>query len=324
MKYKILVVTGGGFDEREISLKTAENVCFHLRNMGHIVEVLDVQQVNLVNYFMRMLDKPDLVFNCLHGKFGEDGQIQSIFEWFGLRYTHSGCSASAIAMNKKACYYLAESVGISCPLSHFLSFKEYQESNYTNPHVIKPIDNGSSVKVHFVDSVEKKKSIQMCGDELMLQDYIPGLELTVTVLSGSAVNCVEITFANDIFSEEFKYNGSSKYKIFNNLSVRNVLFDWAEKIHKLIGCSGVTRSDFRYNPSAAGENSIYYLETNTQPGLSKNSIIPKMLDLMGVSFENFLDIMIRDAMDKEVHQSDLSKFHNAHDNNGFGLEFDKK
>lgn len=314
MRYKILVVTGGGLDERDISLKTAENVCFHLRNMGHIVEVIDVAQVNLVHYFVQMLEKPDLVFNCLHGKFGEDGQVQAIFEWFGLRYTHSGCSASAIAMNKKVCYYLAESIGIVCPLSHFLSFEEYKSRPYTGIHIFKPIDNGSSVGVELVDSEAKKNSIKKCGDEVMVQDYVPGIELTVTVLSGSAVNCVEIDFPNDIFSEEFKYNGMSQYSIFHNDYIRDMVFSAAEKMHNLIGCSGVSRSDFRYDSTIEGDRGLYYLETNTQPGLSKYSIIPKMLSLMGKPFEHFLDIMIKDAMERPLNLSTLSGSNNMASN----------
>lgn len=298
-KYKILVLTGGGIDERDVSLRTAENVSSHLRKMGHLIEVVDVGQVELITFLQNINEKPDLVFNCLHGTFGEDGKVQAILDYFGLKYTHSNFFASAIGMNKRATYYLAESIGVVCPLSHFLSFSDYQKKEFLGHHICKPIDNGSSVGVFLVKSAQDKDMIKKYSNEVMIQEYIPGIELTVTVLCGSAISCAQLEFDYDIFSESCKYSGLSRYSLFANEEVRKLAYNWSEKIYDLVGCSGVARVDFRYDPNVDGNRGLYFLEVNTQPGLSTMSIVPQMLNKMGIPFEDFLKILIEDVMNRD-------------------------
>jgi D-alanine-D-alanine ligase len=171
--YKILVLTGGDPEERGISLATAENVSTNLKEMEHIVDVIDIDGIDLVQYLSSLKEKPDLVFNCLHGTMGEGGYIQSILEMFNLKYTHSGVTSSAAAMNKYLSYMIAQSMGITCPLSHKMSFEDYRRKSYWGPHIVKPINLGSSVNVCYVNSENKKNSLNGYRNQVMIQEYIP-------------------------------------------------------------------------------------------------------------------------------------------------------
>lgn len=306
MKYEILVLKGGGIYEREVSMMTGENVESNLRKMGHNVNSVDIERVDIIQYLQGLNRKPDLIFNCLHGKVGEDGTIQAILDWFDLKYTHSGIASSAVAMDKDLSAQIAEGYGIICPLSYTMTMEDYINKNYWGKHIIKPINNGSSVGVRVINSPEAKSIAEAASrlenapiredGKLIVQEYIPGIDLSVPVLCGYSIGCVEIKTREEIYSETCKYDGTSIHTLFNETTIKHKACLWAEKMHAALKCSGITRADFRYNPDIPEDKGLYYLETNTQPGLCALSIIPKMLEMQGSSLSNILKIIIDDVM----------------------------
>lgn len=265
---KYIVVLGGGWsEEREISLESASGVIQALKNLGHHVDFIDpdrdlAQFVQQIKNSFNGRGNPDLVFNILHGRYGEDGMIQTVLDFLSLRYTFSPALASALAMNKHYAYTIAKTCGVKCPHTAKLSIKDYHSNGWdVYPHVIKPINGGSTIGVMVVkNEYDQRKLMQnwhnddnislLFGDELLVQEYIPGRDIFVPVFDGVAVGTIETIFTdNDIFGYEEKYSaGKAQHVTPADISTqaRDVMFQYAVRMHNELGCQGMTRTDFRY------------------------------------------------------------------------------
>ncbi len=297
LKYKkIIVLKGGISNESEISMQTGNEVTKALNDK---YEVLELIVNNNLKYLIKSIEqyKPDAIFNALHGKFGEDGQIQSILNCLNIPYTHSGVLSSALAMNKYFSKVLFEKFGISCPKGEKLNIQNI--SNFKNrlPIVIKPINGGSSIGVKTINSLSTfnkfKKEIKNYND-LLVEEFIPGREITVGILENRVCGITEIVSESEFYDFESKY-----VKIAKHIQNPNIKDDIKEKLvkntvlaHNLLGCNCLCRADYRYNEK---KNEIFLLEINTQPGLTKNSLLPEMVFKKGLDFKKLVEIIVENS-----------------------------
>ncbi len=296
MVKKIAVLLGGWSSEREISILSGKNVAKTLRNMGYEVTTIDVKKD--LKYLTDELYKanPDFIFNALHGFGGEDGVIQGILEIFGVPYNSSGVLSSAICFDKAVCKQIVKSAGVRVANGFEI------EASQTNtirkrieyPFVIKPAANGSSVGLFtiFDDDDWKKfeKTTWTFGNKIIVEDYIKGREFTVCVLDGKTLGAIEITYRNKTYDYESKYEAGASSHISDFDMDKNAskeMFMMAETAFKACGCRGLTRIDFRYD----GENA-YFLEINTQPGMTELSLVPDIAKFAGLSFEQLLQKIV--------------------------------
>ena len=299
---KIALLKGGYSDEREISLKTAENVEKALEELGFNFVSIDCR-----DDFITQLSKSnfDLCFNALHGEFGEDGQIQALLEKIGIRYTHSGVSASILAMNKVFSKEIFLKNKIPTPDYKIKDTNKINPSDIPIPSVVKPINNGSSVGVYIILSESDKTNFLNelsnwhYGKYLMIEEYIKGRELTCGIINNKPTEIMEITSNNIFYDYETKYTeGMSKYEIPNNLpsELYNRIKDFTLHCHNLLGCKGVTRTDFRLEKTEDNIYRPFVLEINTNPGLTKTSLIPKLAKKKGISYKELIKLIIQDAL----------------------------
>jgi D-alanine-D-alanine ligase len=302
MRNLIVVLMGGLSKERKISLLTGD-ACFKaLKKKGYNVKKLDAKGFFLEN--LKKL-KPKLVFNALHGKYGEDGFIQFILESLKIPYTHSGILSSSLAMDKKMSKNLFKKNRIKVPKC-FLLEKGY-EKNFSQkikdkkikfPIVIKPINEGSSLGVNICkNKLQFKKSYKMLSkiyDRIMVEAYIPGREIQVAVMGNKPLGAIELVPKRKFYDYKAKYSAKAKTKhimpaplLFKKY---NEVLSIAKKAHKILGCKGITRSDFRFF-----KNKFYLLETNTQPGMTKLSLVPEIARNYGIKFEDLVVWMAKDA-----------------------------
>ena len=293
---KITVLMGGWSAEREISLNSGKNVSEALTKMGYDVYEIDVKKD--LKYLSDELykSKPDFVFNVLHGTGGEDGVIQGILELFGVPYSNSGVLASALAFDKSICKKIANADGVRVIEGFDITPSDIQKINVQTgiqveyPFVVKPAANGSSVGVFLIfnddDLNNLKKTDWTFGDRVMIEKYIKGREFTVLVIDGKTIGAVEITYKNKLYDFESKYEigGSCHISSFEmNESNVTEMFDMAEKVFNACYCKGAARADFRYD-----NKHIYFMEINTQPGMTELSLAPDIARFNGLSFEDIL------------------------------------
>ena len=300
---KILILGGGYSKERDISLITAKSVFKALKKKNYktIICEPDGKLIKKIKSF-----KPDVVFNALHGRFGEDGYIQTILESAKVKYTHSGVLASYIAMDKEISKKIFLKNKITTP--KYLKYK-FNKKNLISkkilftvkkklkfPAVIKPINEGSSVDVYICSEKNflqnlKKLSIYR---EILIEEFIGGREIQVAILGKKKLGAIELVPRRKFYDYEAKYNSKAKTKhlIPVNISKKdlNNVMNIALNAHNLIGCKGVTRSDFKYY-----KGKFYLLETNTQPGMTKLSLVPEIAAYSGMSFINLIEWIIKDA-----------------------------
>ena len=302
MKNLIVILAGGLSGERKISFLTGK-ACFKaLKKKGYRVKELDAR-----GYFAEKLKKlkPKLVFNALHGKYGEDGFVQSILESLKIPYTHSGVLPSSLAMDKELSRILFKKKKIKTP-KYFLLRKGCEENLRRNmknkkikfPIVIKPIDEGSSLGVYICkNGIQFKKNYNKLKNEydrILVEEYIPGKEIQVAVMGNKALGAIELVPTREFYDYKAKYSPKAKTKHIMPAPLlkkkyNEVLF-LAKKAHKILGCRGITRSDFRFF-----KNKFYLLETNTQPGMTKLSLVPEIAHYCGIKFEELVDWMVKDA-----------------------------
>ena len=300
MKKKILILGGGISKERDISLKTALQVKNALKKKYKIL------QSDLNKSFFSKIKKfkPNIIFNALHGRFGEDGYVQTILEGQKIKYTHSGVLSSAIAMDKIASKEIFLKNNIKTP-----KFLKYDNSNLIKkdilkkvdknlkfPVVIKPVNEGSSVDVficskkNFVKNLKKLKKYK----EILVEKYIGGREIQVAVLGKKALGAIELKPKRKFYDYKAKYNSNAntEHIIPVRLTKKNMnkVLAIGLKVHNLLGCRGVTRSDFKFY-----KNKFYLLELNTQPGMTKLSLVPEIAAHNGINFNNLLEWIINDA-----------------------------
>ena len=300
MKKKILIISGGISKERAISLDTGKQVGKELKKNGYQVKICepDYNLINVVKTF-----KPNTIFNALHGQFGEDGYIQSILENIGTPYTHSGVVASAQAMDKEISKKIFIRNKILTPKYLKYSFdKSKSELNYiikkklNFPVVIKPINEGSSVNVFICNqsNINKKLKLLKNYKEILIEQFIPGREIQAAIIEKKNLGAIELKPKRKFYDYQAKYNSKAKteHVIPVNLSKKkyNELMNISLKVHNLLKCRGVTRSDFKYY-----KNNFYLLEINTQPGMTKLSLVPEISAYSGINFINLIKIILKDA-----------------------------
>ena len=302
MKKKILILGGGISKERLISLETAKSVFKELKTKNYTVIICEPDG-NLINKIKKF--KPDVVFNALHGQFGEDGYIQTILESQKVKYTHSGVMASFIAMNKEISKKIYIKNKILTPKYIKFKFKDNKideniiiktQKKLKFPAVIKPINEGSSVNVYicvkknFIQNLKKLISYK----EILIEEFIPGREIQVAILGKRKLGAIELKPKRKFYDYEAKYNEKAKTKhiIPVDLSKKNLqkVMNIAFKAHKLIGCRGVTRSDFKFY-----RGKFFLLETNTQPGMMKLSLVPEIANYAGMTFIDLIEWILDDA-----------------------------
>ncbi len=304
MRKKILVLSGGISKERAISLDTGIQVAKELKKHGYIVKICEPD--NDLERNIKVF-KPHIIFNALHGQFGEDGYIQTILERFQIPYTHSGVVASSIAMDKEISKKIFIKNKINTPkfLTYSYDIKNSDLIKKINkslkfPVVVKPLNEGSSVNVYICG---KKKIIKILSDlknykKVMIEEFIGGREIQVAIMGNKKLGAIELVPKRKFYDYEAKYNSKANTRHIIPVELpRNrlkQLMSIALKAHKKIGCSGVTRSDFKYF-----EGKFYLLEINTQPGMTKLSLVPEIAHYKGISFIKLIEWILKDASKKK-------------------------
>ena len=299
MKRKILILGGGYSKERSISLRSAKAI---IKTINKIYKVKFCDPCCELFKTIRSF-KPDVIFNALHGRFGEDGYIQSIIETLGIRYTHSGVLSSMYAMDKEISKKIFIKNKILTPkyikLKNFNNDVNYREiKNYLNyPVVIKPLNEGSSLDVYICNnksSLSNKLKKMKNYKEILIEKFIPGREIQVAIMGNKKLGVIELKPKRKFYDYKAKYNNDAKTKhiIPVNLSKKNYykVNQIALKAHKLLKCKGVTRSDFKFY-----KNKFYLLELNTQPGMTSLSLVPEIAHYNGINFKSLINWMIKDA-----------------------------
>jgi len=300
LKKKILILSGGASKERDISLQTGYQVAKELKRNKYRVKIAEpnYQLLNLIKKY-----KPNIIFNALHGQFGEDGYIQSILESIGIPYTHSGVISSAIAMDKEISKKIFIKNKILTPKYIKYSYNESYlklineiKKKLGFPVVLKPINEGSSVDVYICKKSELKNKLKKIRfyKNILIEEFIPGREIQAAILGNKKLGAIELKPKRKFYDYEAKYNSQSKTKHIIPVDLTkkkfNELMNISSKVHRLLGCRGVTRSDFKYY-----KNKFYLLETNTQPGMTKLSLVPEICLYKGISFIKLIELLLNDA-----------------------------
>jgi D-alanine-D-alanine ligase len=299
--HRIAVLMGGRSAERDVSLSSGRGVMKALKDEG-----FDPVEVDPGEDLFAQLKaaKPDAVFNALHGRFGEDGTVQGILEWMRLPYTHSGVLASALAMHKERTKDIYRVAGLPVAKSVLADRHAAAEKHLLEPpYVVKPVNEGSSVGIFIVRKGDNRPPAALAANdwhissEMMVEEFIPGRELTVSVMGDKPLGVTEITTALEFYDYEAKYApGGSQHvlpaKIPSNIA--NDCLKMAVTAHQALGCRGVSRTDFRYDDTGAKPR-LVLLETNTQPGMTPTSLVPEQAAHIGLSYAKLCRWMVEDA-----------------------------
>ena len=300
MSTKVAVLMGGISAEREVSLNSGEQCSKALEEAGYIVNRINVSED--VNALLDALNPPpDVVFNALHGRYGEDGCIQGLLNLLRIPYTHSGVMASALAMNKYAARKIFNSQNIETAEALLANSVDVRNSELmTPPYVIKPINEGSSVGVHIIleNTTYPLNFIDM-PEVLLVERYIPGRELTVAVMGNSSESrplaVTELIPRSGFYNYEAKYtDGKTKHICPASISpeIYKLAMEWSATAHEALGCRGISRSDLRYDDT---KNQLVMLEVNTQPGMTSLSLVPEQAHHVGISFPRLVSWMVENA-----------------------------
>ena len=303
-KKKIMVIYGGISAEREISIISSKEIINSLKSLNY--EVIDIDAdpslLKEINYH-----KPNVIFNALHGTWGEDGEVQKILEASKVPYTHSGIESSQLAMDKFKSGKIFKRHNFSHPRSLLCSLKDLIGSNPMNyPYVIKPNNNGSSVGVVMInyeleknDYIKKSISGRTCSEEsdkLLIQEFIDGPEIQVAIYGNGKSDSIEIVPKNKFYDYESKYfdNGATQHIIPPRLDNKKIdeVNELGLKAHKILKCKGISRSDFILDKETGN---FFILEINTQPGMTPTSLVPEIAKYHGISFDSLIDWIIKDA-----------------------------
>ncbi|MCS5659536.1 MAG: D-alanine--D-alanine ligase [Dehalococcoidia bacterium] len=296
MNGHVAVLMGGWSKEREVSLVSGAAVATALKDTGFQVTEIDVHQ-DAAALLTQLYPIPDKVFNALHGRFGEDGCVQGLLNILGVPYTHSGVLASALAMDKPMSKRIFKEVGITVADHQILTREQLSQTVFgSKPHVIKPLNEGSSVGVNIIfegGSYTPTEKEWPFGSHVMAEQYIPGRELTVAVMGERALGVTEIKTGHRFYDYDAKYSdGGSIHQVPAQLP--QDIYDEAMRIsvlaHKTLGCRGISRADMRYD----GKD-LYLLEVNTQPGMTPTSLVPEQASYANISFENLVVWLVEHA-----------------------------
>jgi len=297
----VAVLMGGWSAEREISVRSGKACADALERSGYQVSRIDVDRDVAATLRAR---KPDVALNVLHGRPGEDGTLQGLLEVLGIPYSHSGVLASALAMKKDIAKSVLNSAGVPVPGGMVAARKEAAKRHLLPPpYVIKPVAEGSSVGVFIVREDHKHPPQELTradwafGDQILVEPYIPGKELTCAVMGDRVLGVIEIVPTVKFYDYEAKYApGGSKHLLPAPIAadVYREVQRLSLAAHRALGCRGVTRSDFRFDDSL-GVKGLFCLEVNTQPGMTETSLVPELAAHAGTSFADLVRWMVEDA-----------------------------
>ena len=298
---KVAVVMGGLSGEREISLSSGNGVAEALKKVGYTVQTIDLTKD--IALFIKELQKfnPDVVFNALHGRFGEDGCIQGLLNLMNRPYTHSGVIASAIGMDKEKTREIAEKIGIPVAKGGLRTKDDLKNKMPKLPYVAKPNADGSSLGVFIVKTqAEHEQLLEKWGTETykLVEEYVPGHELSAAVLNGECLGTVELVPQSGFYDFKNKYTaGKTKHLVPAPLppDQAELIAKYAEQIHAALGCRGVTRSDFRYDDSDPHHPRLVFLEINTNPGMTPFSLVPDIAKHKKITYDMLVKKLVEEA-----------------------------
>lgn len=292
---RVAVLKGGLSAEREVSLVSGRECARALRDAGYDVVELDAGR----DLAVRLAEiRPDVAFNALHGRWGEDGCVQGVLEWLGIPYTHSGVLASALAMDKARAKAVYAAHGLPIVASTLASRKAVQAGHVLPPpYVVKPNNEGSSVGVYIVrKGANAPRLAQTMPETVMVEAYAPGRELSVSVLGDRALAVTDI-ITDGWYDYDAKYKpGGSRHEVPARMpeAITAACLDYALRAHQALGCRGLSRTDIRWD-EARGLDGLVLLETNTQPGMTPTSLAPEQAALCGLSFSDLCRWLVEDA-----------------------------
>jgi D-alanine-D-alanine ligase len=304
LKKKILVISGGISKERVISLDTGKQVAKELKKNGYKVKITepDFKLLDVIKVF-----KPNIIFNALHGQFGEDGYIQTILETTSIPYTHSGVISSAIAMDKELSKKVFEKNKILTPKYISYSFNKSKkdlinliQKKLKFPVVIKPLNEGSSVNVFICSKLNIYKKINKLKNykKVIIEEFIAGREIQAAIIGSKKLGAIELKPRRKFYDYEAKYSSKAKTKHIIPVDLSNndynKIMNISLKAHNLIGCRGITRSDFKFY-----NGKFYLLEINTQPGMTSLSLVPEIAAYRGINFIKLIELILKDASTKK-------------------------
>ena len=303
MKKKILILSGGISKERLISLDTGQQVAKELKKNGYKVKITEPDhnlKKNIKNF------KPNVIFNALHGQFGEDGYIQTILEQFNIPYTHSGVIPSSIAMDKEISKKIFIKNNIKTPKFFTFSYDmkvqnliKKIEKKLSFPVVVKPLNEGSSVNVYICEKKNINKILKGLKNykKIMIEEFVGGREIQVAIMGNTKLGAIELKPKRKFYDYKAKYNSGAKTEhiIPVDLPKKKLsqIMNIALNAHKVIGCKGITRSDFKYY-----QGTFFLLEINTQPGMTKLSLVPEIAEYKGINFLKLIEWILKDASTK--------------------------
>ncbi len=299
---RVVLLKGGRSAEREVSLVSGRECAAGLREAGYEVDEVDVRE-DLGAVLAALDPKPDLVFNALHGRYGEDGTIQGALDWLGIPYTHSGVLASALAMDKTLAKRLFECAGLRCPGGMLVDRRAVEAGDVmARPYVVKPNNEGSSVGVHIVregDNALPFAGIDWpFGDQVLVEPYVPGRELTVGVMGERPLAVTELRPRQGFYDYSAKYTeGRTEHLVpapLHPVAYEEALA-MALEAHRTLGCRGVSRADFRYDDTHGEPGRLFLLEVNTQPGMTPLSLVPEQARHIGISFPELVRWIAEEA-----------------------------
>ena len=304
MKKKVLILSGGISKERLISLDTGLQVAKELKINGYKVKISEPDnnlEKNIKNF------KPNVIFNALHGQFGEDGYIQTILDQYKISYTHSGAIASSIAMDKEISKKIFIKNKIKTPkfFTHSYDINNLDllkkiKNKFKFPVVVKPLNEGSSVNVYICNEKNIFRILNSIKQykKVMIEEFIGGREIQVAIMGNKKLGAIELKPKRKFYDYKAKYNSSAKTEHIIPVDLPknklNQVLSMSLKAHKLIGCKGVTRSDLKYE-----NGKFYLLEINTQPGMTKLSLVPEIAAFKGISFIKLIEWILKDASTKK-------------------------
>jgi len=304
LKKKILILSGGISKERLISLDTGFQVAKELKKNGYKIKISEPDN-NLAKNIKEF--KPSVIFNALHGQFGEDGYIQTILEQYQIPYTHSGPIASSIAMDKEISKKIFLNNKINTPKFIKYSFDkkntkliEQINDKLKFPVVVKPINEGSSVNVYICTKKNITKILKSMESykQVIIEEFIAGREIQVAIMGNKKLGAIELKPKRKFYDYDAKYNTNAKTQHIIPVEISrnklNEVMNMALKAHKVIACRGVSRSDFKFY-----RNKFYLLEINTQPGMTKLSLVPEIAAYKGISFIKLIEWILKDASTKK-------------------------
>ena len=298
---KVAVVMGGLSSEREISLSSGNGVAQALKGLEYDVKTIDLTE-DITAFIKELLTfKPDAVFNALHGRYGEDGCVQGLLNLLKIPYTHSGVMASSIGMDKQQTRIIAEQIGIPVAKGGLKTTEQLKQNPPTLPYVAKPNSDGSSLGVYIIQTQKDHEDFIKKSPKNkihLVEQYIPGRELSVAILNDRVLGSVELVPKSGFYDYKNKYtSGSTEHLIPAPIpkTQLDLIGKYALAIHKALGCRGVSRSDFRYDDTDKNHPKIVFLEINTNPGMTPFSLVPDIAKNKKIPYDTLVDQLVKEA-----------------------------